>query len=42
MMNGYIISILIFVMILVPSILGIVRYVKGKRSHGKGRANGQK
>ena len=39
MMNAYFISILIFVIILAPSILGVFRYIKGKRSYDKGKTN---
>ena len=39
MMNAYIISVLIFAVILASSILGVVRYIKGKRGHDKGKVN---
>lgn len=39
MMNAYIISVLIFAVILAPSILGVVRYIRGKRGHDKGKVN---
>lgn len=39
MMNAYFISILIFVIILALSILGVVRYIKGKKSCDKGKTN---